>query len=438
VCEPVALSVDALRMRRSGGAAFLRLGVLCAILLVLAGGLPGRAAAATSLTVTSITWNVLGLDSNKTTTGPNQFPVGVRVCNTGSSAATNTSASFVWDTANAYVSLLESPSQSLGTIAAGSCADAYWTAVVTRDSAAYNTARGYHVSVSADLTATVSTPTPRELFVEKLVSQNRNSILSITGPATVRQGSRVTYVVNSKTATGGYEQLESTALFPTSIFRIVSTSVTYTAPSGATNDKVYADACGWDNVPTSGTYRSCIGPANYGSGKAGGTLATTYVLDVVGSGSASIHTVIYDFSGSSYHYNTDFDTTVTSLTATPNNPPLAVDDSASTSPSTPVTVSVLANDSDADGDTLTITGSSTPAHGTASCTTTCTYTPASGFTGSDSFTYTISDGYGGTATATVNVTVATVVPAFGVDSPLPVVILTVGLALVVTRRRKRV
>ena len=29
------------------------------------------------------TWNVIGLDSNNVNVGPNRFPVGARVCNTG-------------------------------------------------------------------------------------------------------------------------------------------------------------------------------------------------------------------------------------------------------------------------------------------------------------------------------------------------------------------
>jgi hypothetical protein len=415
----------------------VRVALLTLAFAGLAAAGPGSARAAASLTVTPITWNVVGLDSNKVTVGPNQFPVGVRACNTGSSAATNVTATFVWDSANASISIAESPTDAVGTLAAGACADVYWTAVVARTSAAYDTTRGYHVTVAADSVANVSTPTPRELYVEHLVSQNRNSIVSITGPSTVRQGSRVTYVVNAKTATNGYEQLVAAALFPTSIFRVVSTASTYTAPTGGTNDKLYADACGWDPVPTSSTYNSCIGPAGISGGKAGGTIATTYTLDVIGSGSASVNTVIYDFSGSSFHYNSDYDTAVTSLTATPDTPPVATNDSASTAAGTPVTIPVLANDTDADGDTLTITGSTTPAHGTVTCTTTCSYTPASGYTGTDTFTYTISDGYGGTATATVTVTITTTVPAFGIDSPWPVILLTVGLGLALSRRLRR-
>jgi len=92
-----------------------------------------------------------------------------------------------------------------------------------------------------------------------------------------------------------------------------------------------------------------------------------------------------------------------------NHPPVAVNDTATTTKNTPVAIAVLANDSDPDGDPLRVTSVTAPAHGTAAINTdnTVTYTPASGFTGSDGFNYTISDGRGGTATAHVSVTVTT-------------------------------
>ena len=44
------------------------------------------ARAAASLTVTPLTWNVIGLDSNNVNVGPNHFPIGARVCNTSDAA----------------------------------------------------------------------------------------------------------------------------------------------------------------------------------------------------------------------------------------------------------------------------------------------------------------------------------------------------------------
>jgi hypothetical protein len=89
-----------------------------------------------------------------------------------------------------------------------------------------------------------------------------------------------------------------------------------------------------------------------------------------------------------------------------NTPPVARDDSASTSPDASVMIGVLANDSDADGDTLTVTSAGPAAGGSVlnNGDGTVTYTPAAGSTGSDSFSYSISDGRGGSASANVTVT----------------------------------
>ena len=93
-----------------------------------------------------------------------------------------------------------------------------------------------------------------------------------------------------------------------------------------------------------------------------------------------------------------------------NNPPVANDDSATTSEDTSVSVDVLYNDSDPDGDPLSVTTASAPAHGTAikNPDDTVTYSPNLNYSGTDSFTYTVSDGKGGMASAVVTVTVSPV------------------------------
>ncbi len=90
-----------------------------------------------------------------------------------------------------------------------------------------------------------------------------------------------------------------------------------------------------------------------------------------------------------------------------NNPPVAVDDTATTAFGTATDVDVLGNDSDPDGDPLIVTQASDPAHGSTSINPdgTVKYTPDPGYSGPDSFTYTIDDGHGGTDTATVTMTV---------------------------------
>ncbi|MBK6750325.1 MAG: carboxypeptidase regulatory-like domain-containing protein [Pyrinomonadaceae bacterium] len=287
------------------------------------------------LTITPITWGVVGLDSNNLTVGPNHFPVGARVCNTGGDPAVNVASTFVWDTANALINLRTGSSSSLAlaSLAAGSCTDFYYEIEITRNAAAYNTTRGFHITATADTLGVISTPTPREIFVEKLVSQNRNSVNSIKlngatipfgGTMNMVVGNTYTIELNASTATNGYEQIESFINLPNVIFQTLGVTSTYTAPTGYTGTKLYEDACGWDPVPTSPDYRSCIGPANVPSGnKAGGTVSITYTVKVLsGAGTAStLNTLIYDFSGSSYHYNSDFSSTF--VIASITNPPSA-------------------------------------------------------------------------------------------------------------------
>ena len=100
--------------------------------------------------------------------------------------------------------------------------------------AARNTSRQYHITATADLLTPVSTPAGRYLYVESLVSQNRNSINSITctttnpPPGTVAcggtypnytvvVGNTYEFVFDHSTATNGYEQLEAFLNFPNAV-----------------------------------------------------------------------------------------------------------------------------------------------------------------------------------------------------------------------------
>jgi len=91
----------------------------------------------------------------------------------------------------------------------------------------------------------------------------------------------------------------------------------------------------------------------------------------------------------------------------PNTPPVAVNDTATTTINTPVDIQVLANDSDINEDTLSISAV-TVSENDGNVTIVdniIRYTPPSDFSGEDSFVYSISDGHGGEANATVTVTI---------------------------------
>lgn len=288
--------------------------LLCLVFVAL----PAHAA----LTIEPITWNIVGLDSNDPTAGPQHFPVGARVCS--DVATTNVSVQFAWDSANPYINLRPGSLSTivLPAIAAGGCADAYFEVAVQQDAAAFDTTRRYHIAAS-DLSGTVSTVTPRELYVEHLISQSRNAITDIKyGPdplnlTSVPAGGSMALVVGNVytiqllggTATQGYNQFESFINFANTVFQILDVETTYSADNSPyvdnPSDLLYADACLWENDPNSPNYRACVG----GDFKAGGAnVVTTYTIKIIGGGGTTeaLTSLLYDFSGSSFHYNADF------------------------------------------------------------------------------------------------------------------------------------
>jgi len=294
------------------------------------------AAAAAALTVTPNTWNVIGLDSNTPAFGPNRFPVGAKVCGVPADANTYVKAAFNGDLggtdSGTYIYLR---SGSLSDVSlqldANGCAYAYFEVEVAKTSAAFDKTRRYHLSaekctavVSGSCTATdgstrVSTPTPRELYVEHLVSQSRNGIDNIIldgvsipagGSMNLTVGNTYTIELDGHTAPGGYNQFEEFINIPNTIFQVISVSTTY-----STNDSpyvsnpsqaLYADSCEWENDPNSPSYLSCVG----GDYKTGATVNTTYTVKILSGGgtSQSLGSLLYDFSGSSFHYNADYST----------------------------------------------------------------------------------------------------------------------------------
>ncbi len=296
------------------------------VTLVMATVLLFSTSAFAAITVTPSTWNMIGLDSNSPAFGPYRFPVGAKVC--GGTAGDVIPVNFTWDRTNPYVDLRSGSAGTLGnpmevTLGSNGCADAFFEVEIDRNSAAFtdfatNLPARYHITAGG-----VSTPTPREIVVERLVSQSRNAITnmefgtSLASMASVPNGGSMNLIVGNTyyirmtgyTATQGYQQLESFVSFPNTIFQILSVDTTYSADTSpivsSPNDQLYADACGWDNDPNSPSYMSC-----WVDGKAGGAITVTYQVEIlsVGSGRESLNTLIHDFSGSSFHYNADFST----------------------------------------------------------------------------------------------------------------------------------
>ena len=135
-----------------------------------------------------------------------------------------------------------------------------------------------------------------------------------------------------------------------------------------------------------------------------GSTLTFTVSNIVGTGfeysAGDNHDVNGNSDGNSITINAD------GTIPGQNSPPVASNDSVTTSQDQSVQINVLSNDSDSDNDVLSVISVGSASSGNVETDgLTITYTPNGGFIGEDSFDYTISDGNGGTDTATVTVTV---------------------------------
>ncbi|OWY65560.1 hypothetical protein B7486_41325 [cyanobacterium TDX16] len=297
---------------------------------------PLKANATPNLQIKPISWDIIGLDSNKPDIeGPNVFNIGARVCNLGTSAAKDLQAKINLGsgTGSTYISILGLNTLNINYLPAGGagstfhnigntgstpsyCADFYFNVTVQRILAAHDTYREYYIEATGkDLSgtqlATITTPQPRRLYVQQLVEQNRNKVLTFTGTTTVQSGDIVDYTVTGQTAPGGYEQLVFATNFPNTVFQILKVNTNYTTPSGTTNNSIYGDACGWDSDPNSSFYRTCDNPSipdGYTGGKVGDDFTAKYKVKIISTQSQTIgvSSLVYDKSGNSYHYNTTY------------------------------------------------------------------------------------------------------------------------------------
>ncbi|GGJ35230.1 GEVED domain-containing protein [Deinococcus roseus] len=316
-----------------GSAELLNRFVLKFLLLLLFLGTAAHAQT-TTLKITPITWDIIGLDSNNVNAGPNVFIVGARVCNIGAATATNVTATFnKTGTNNPYINLQDQSSYSVASLPAGAdpdpgntrqyfypnptqntlpsnCFDFYYNGVITRTAAAYNTFQGYNITATASNASSVQTSASKQLYIEKLVSQNRNSIISFSGTTAVEVGKTYQYTLVASTATNGYEQIEHFPNFPNNQFQVLSIQTAYSAPTGQKNQIAYADACGFVYSYAGSVNKSDCqvgGTTPIVGGKAGGDpITTVYTVKILGPGNGTINNLVYDYSGSSYHYNSDY------------------------------------------------------------------------------------------------------------------------------------
>ncbi len=244
------------------------------------------------VTVSVLSWNTIGVDSNKpVSTGPHQFVIQARVTNNTGSSITNVSAIFALGSGTSYITTLGPLTQNIGTLANNSSADVFFQVVITPppspdspSNAVYGTSRNY--TVTADYTdnsgAQVASYS-NTLTILGLNSQNRNSILSTTvSPSTITVGGTFTVTVTSKTTGGGnFTNVSVPMMFDPNVAQMIGDVTTYQIPAGTTLDSFYDQ-----NV--------------------GGDIQSVFTFKALAAGTSNFYWLIYDQSGGSYHYNSDY------------------------------------------------------------------------------------------------------------------------------------
>lgn len=328
---------------------------------------PQAQAAVGPFTLTALSWDDIGLDSNDVTTGPNVYEIGIRACNTGVTTAPTVTATWTWTNIGRtrtgvaiasppgpYVAIQTgtSATQVIHGLAGGACFDFYFNMEIVRNAAAYKTTRNYTVTVDdgAGVTATRSS----RIAIMDIQSQNRNYVLGThcdgqpdgtkncgiygswngTGwnaaPTNVLVGSTYTYTLISTTATAGYGSYSTMLNFPRGIFQIqsvVQTYKTYPNPPNAyccqdnppnqvgTVTRLWNNACNWQYDATDPVNDNCTTGVEQND-KSGNTTVTTFTIKILAAGTSSITGLVWDGSGASWHYNSDYGTQVVSITAT--------------------------------------------------------------------------------------------------------------------------
>jgi hypothetical protein len=298
--------------------------------------------AATSLSAEIVSWQVVGLDSNQpATSAPELFLVQAQVTNTGAETATSAQAALSLGapsptdcSGGPCITLASSATYSIGDIAPGAKADAFWTVRVAKTAAAFGTETPVTVTASAanagSVTATQAARTglcsPDTaggiLRVEQLVSQNRNHVISYAvspgvqrsdGSWEVVLGSNFTVTVMAHTASD-YDEISVPAVVDPA-GTIVPSTVSLAYQNGLTDDDIY----------------------NLG---AGGDVTAQYGYRAASIGDVSLAMLIYDCSGSSYHYNSDFGVSplIIHVVSAPPSPSPAPTAAPPASPAAPVSV----------------------------------------------------------------------------------------------------
>lgn len=239
------------------------------------------------LNITKGSWDTAGLDSNNVNVGPNQTIIQFRVNNPDpTNTAHNVVTNFAWTSSNSYINLApgETATKNLGDILPGQTKDVFYLVEITRNSGAYLTSRNYQVTIAGTDTPTYS-PTG-SIFVEKLLSQQRNDVTGISiSPGLPHVGEPFNVTVTSTTGSSQYPELALPLVsYNPGILIPLGMVTTYTDTNNVlrTTNNVY--------IPN----------------PQGNAFTTIWTFVFTSAGMSDLYPVIYDRSGSSYHYNADF------------------------------------------------------------------------------------------------------------------------------------
>ena len=134
----------------------VELAVLLIILLALLGLMCiGTAnAQTTNLTVQIVSWDRIGIDHNNPSVGPNVTAIQAKICNNGSSTATNVTVNFTWNsgTNSQYIYLVQNEQavKNLGTLEPGNCTDVFFLVGMQRNSTTEGKTRTYTLNVTSN------------------------------------------------------------------------------------------------------------------------------------------------------------------------------------------------------------------------------------------------------------------------------------------------
>ena len=244
------------------------------------------------VTVNVLSWNIIGVDSNDpATAGPHQFVIQARVTNNTGADISNVSADFALGSRTSYISTYGPTTQNIGTISNGNSADVFFQVTITPPSSpntsqnpVFGTTKNYTITANyTDGSGTQTATYDNTLTVQDLISQNRNSIVStVISPSTITLGSTFTVTVTSKTTGGGnFDNVSVPMMFDPTVAQMTGVTTTYQIPSGTSQNSFYDQ-----NV--------------------GGDIQSVFTFKAIGTGTSNFYWLIYDQSGGSYHYNSDF------------------------------------------------------------------------------------------------------------------------------------